>query len=170
MKEPGGPWASSPGVYKVPLGSTTLQCPLASLCTGLGLSPAPSLQCPPTRAAARLTCHHARDGRRGIAALPTGGDVGRVSGQRGPHHLSPWKNTAESSVGPRGLLGSTSPLLEFSEALAPFLPPPSSSEPSSRLCQDRGSPCSEHLNGTVLVPLPQCSISMNVIYSSTTIS
>lgn len=37
-----------------------------------------------------LTCHHACDSRRGIAALSTGGDVGWVSRQRGPHHLSPW--------------------------------------------------------------------------------
>lgn len=37
-----------------------------------------------------LTCHHACDSRRGITALSTGGDVGWVSRQRGPHHLSPW--------------------------------------------------------------------------------
>lgn len=56
-----------------------------------------------------LTCHHACDGRRGVAALPAGGDVGWISGQRGPHHLSSWKDTTRNHwLGP--CTSSPSPL------------------------------------------------------------
>lgn len=61
-------------------GTQAISCHLLSPCFFAMLTPSPS----------RLTCHHACDSRRGIAALSTGGDVGWVSRQRGPHHLSPW--------------------------------------------------------------------------------
>ena len=75
--------------------------------------PNPCASCP-------LTCHHACDGRRGIAALSAGGDVGWVSRQCGPHHLSPWKNTARSHQwGQRKPLDLLSCFLEGERAFPP---------------------------------------------------
>lgn len=119
-----------------------------------------SLQCSLSGQSLPLTCHHACDGRRGITALSAGGDVGWVSGQRGPHHLSPWKNTANGhQLGRSGLwyLLSCSPEAQkvFRHAMPTlskgilqthFLPPLS---PSSSLClvfyRTRVPPCREHL-------------------------
>lgn len=104
--------------------------------------------CSAPRAARPLTCHHACNGRRSVAALPAGGDVGWVSGQRRPHHLSPCENTARShQLGPRRPLHLLSSFLEDQPAfplatpLSPRPPPNPSPPPLSsaahRLCRDR---------------------------------
>lgn len=138
------------------LGST-LQCPLGSLCMGHH-SPVSPLA-PPlantifARAPSSqpfLTCHHACDGRRGIAALPAGGDVWWVSGQCGPHHLSPWKDTTRSHrLAQRGALY----LLPHSSCHAHslqthFLPTPFS--PAAHRVHFAGSTC--YCNSALSLP------------------
>lgn len=132
---------SSPGIYKkihlsvhasLPFGKPMRGAQLTSLARpGAATS---SLQCFPSCPAPPLTCHHACDGRRGIAALYTGGDVGWVSRQRGPHHLSPCKNTAKChQVGHCGLLCllSCSPGAQQAFPLPFPLSPESFSRPTS---------------------------------------
>lgn len=108
-----------------------------------------------------LTCHHACNSGRGIAALSTGGDVGWVSRQRGPHHLSSWEKTPKSHWLVAPVL-TTPPPEAHSMSPQPWSRPPPSS--LSFPLEGRGSP-SKGSGAAILLcpPFPSSFIFTNIV-------
>lgn len=149
------------------LGSTTLQCPLASLGMGLGLSPAPPLQCPPLRSPSPYLPPCPRWQKRHSCPVHWWGCGAGIRAAWAPPSLSLEKHSRviSWSVGAPGLRVSSARVQRGPDAIPASAP---------LLCQAFASVGQRLTVQQALEPLFRSLfsngfISMNVIYSSTKI-